>query len=138
MTAAIAGAGTISTTITAAADAQLATELYRNPLIDSATYDIYKDVPEELTTRIRPHGTRESLISKRTFTISIETVVMSALIFIAILSWFEFLRAWYDHTFDNEPVHNVDLIFNRFWYAVFISSICIIIIYVLYVMINSQ
>lgn len=65
-------------------------------------------------------------------TVSIETIILSALIFIGILSWFEFLRSWYDNVFLIEGEHNFRLIWNRFWYAVFITSVVIVLVYILY------
>lgn len=63
--------------------------------------------------------------------ITISTVVISALVFISILAWTEFLRAWYDNTFvvkDSE----FSLVYGRFWYAIFITLIAIIICYIIY------
>lgn len=65
-------------------------------------------------------------------TVSIETIVLSAIVFIGILSWFEFLRAWYDNVFAVDGNNNPGIIWNRFWYAVFISSVVIILVYILY------
>ena len=65
-------------------------------------------------------------------TVSIETIILSAVIFIGILSWFEFLRSWYDNVFSFDGTHNFGLIWNRFWYAVFITAVVIILIYIIY------
>ena len=65
-------------------------------------------------------------------TVSIETLVMSALIFIAILSWFEFIRVWFDNVFTSDVDHNYRLIYHRLWYAIFITALCIVLLYVVY------
>jgi hypothetical protein len=65
-------------------------------------------------------------------TVSIETILLSAVVFIGILSWFEFLRAWYDNVFAVDGNNNPGIIWNRFWYAVFITSVVIILVYIIY------
>lgn len=64
--------------------------------------------------------------------LSIETIVMSALIFIAILAWFEFLRSWFDNIFNSTGTHNYYAILNRLWYAIFITTVSLIGVYVTY------
>lgn len=67
------------------------------------------------------------------FNITIHTVILSAFIFICLLAWFEVLRTWYDQTFDPTlGVRNVNMIFVRFWYAVFITCLIIIFVYILH------
>jgi hypothetical protein len=77
----------------------------------------------------------QSVISPKgiIFNITIHTVILSAFIFIAILAWVEVIRTWYDQTFDPTfGIRNIDLIFTRFWYAVFITCLVIIFVYILH------
>lgn len=69
--------------------------------------------------------------------VTIEIIIMSALIFIGILSWFEFIRSWYDHTFADDN-HNYGIVYNRLWYAIFISSIVLILLYIVYRLANPK
>ncbi|MCJ7636685.1 MAG: hypothetical protein MUO21_04280, partial [Nitrososphaeraceae archaeon] len=56
-----------------------------------------------------------------------------AFVFIIILTWIEVLRTLYDQTFDPLlGVRNIKEVYIRFWYAVFISSIMLILIYILH------
>jgi len=104
----IAGAGTITTTLSSAG--------------------AYDDTSDELSTQ-----TPDMIEEKRpAFSVSIETIVVSALIFIAILAWFEFVRSWFDNTFDGKAVHDLGLVYHRFWYAIFVSVLVVILIYVVY------
>lgn len=92
---------------------------------DESGQEIINATDEQSDPPERPRGKVSSI------TVSIETVIMSALIFVAILAWFEFLRAWYDNTFDNRPVHDYDIVYHRFWYAIFITALAIVLLYIL-------
>jgi hypothetical protein len=50
---------------------------------------------------------------------------MSALIFIGILSW-------YDNVFTVTGEHNISAIFNRLWYAIFITAVVLVLLYIVY------
>lgn len=64
--------------------------------------------------------------------ISIETILMSGLIFIGLLSWFEFLRSWYDNTFAINGIYNMRAVIQRLWYAIFVTALVLILLYVVY------
>lgn len=70
-------------------------------------------------------------------TISIETIVMSGFIFIAILTWFEFIRTWFDTVFSNTGQHNFTTVYNRLWYAIFITALALVLIYIVYRIANN-
>ena len=88
------------------------------------------DVIEEDADPEVPRGRPANII------LSIETIIISALIFIAILAWFEFIRSWFDNVFDDEVVHNISAIFHRLWYAIFITVLALILIYIVYRLFN--
>lgn len=94
----------------------------------------FDDIPDDITTGAVGRGQDVGDVPERqnNLTISIETIIMSALIFIGILAWFEFMRSWYDHTFSTTGEHNFDVVYNRFWYAIFISSLVLILMYIVY------
>lgn len=90
-----------------------------------AMEDARNDYVKEIDEIISPKGV--------IFNITIQTVILSAFVFIALLAWFEVIRTWYDQTFDPTlGLRNVDQIFVRFWYAVFITALIIILIYILH------
>ncbi|CAH6420007.1 Hypothetical protein HVR_LOCUS1058 [uncultured virus] len=95
----------------------------------------YADAPDEIVSGAigkgeeLPDAPEEKTRSLR---LSIETIVMSALIFIGILAWFEFLRAWYENVFSLDGTHRYDVVYNRLWYAIFITAIVLIFLYVIY------
>lgn len=62
--------------------------------------------------------------------LNIESIVISALIFIGIFVWLEFIRSWYDHTFIDPA--NFDLVYYRFCYAIFISALVLIFLYIVF------
>jgi hypothetical protein len=69
--------------------------------------------------------------------VSIPTVVISAFIFIAILSWFEFMREWYDYTFivkgtSRENSSSLGVVFAKFWFAIFITAVAIVGVCIVY------
>jgi hypothetical protein len=102
-----------------------------------STGDMFNALPNEalvtdISTRMRtyPRAPMAPSSETKTLTISLETVVISAFLFLAILSWFEFLRVWYDVTFSPDRVtHDFTVVYIRFWYAVFITCLVIIIVY---------
>jgi len=78
----------------------------------------------EITTRrknIRLHG----------FIITIETIIISALIFIAILSWFEVFRVWYVTTFETTDP-DLSIIYFRFFYAISVTALVLVLLYIIY------
>ena len=82
---------------------------------------------------VKPEHLPENNEPKTSFTVSIETVVVTALLFFSILAWFEFLRGLYedvliDHTEDEVKIN----VAHRFWYAAFVTALSIIIIYTIY------
>lgn len=77
-----------------------------------------------------PHGRSSNI------TVSIETIILSALIFIGILVWFEFIRVWFDNVFTNQPTHNFTIIWHRFWYAIFITALVLVLLYIVYRLFN--
>lgn len=68
--------------------------------------------------------------------LSIETIIISALIFIGILAWFEFLRSWFDNVFNGQPQTNFAPVWHRLVYAVFITALVLILLYVVYRVFN--
>lgn len=71
-------------------------------------------------------------IEKR-FALNVPFVVMSGIVFIALLAWFEALRSFYDRAWELDPT---SARFNPAWervgYAVLVSLIAAIIIWVIY------
>lgn len=103
------------------------------PAIVAAVPAIFKSMGEETEDQYMKEI--NAVISPKgiIFNITIHTVILSAFVFIALLTWFEVIRTWYDQTFDPTlGIRNVDLIFVRFWYAVFVTCIILILIYILY------
>ena len=99
-----------------------------------ASIDPYSDVPDDVNTNSDlPYSEKKT----RSLKISIETIVMSALIFIAILAWFEFLRTWFDTVFSQTQSHHFNAVYNRLWYAIFVTSISLILVYIVYHIANS-
>ena len=95
----------------------------------SQSFDPYSDIPYDANTDSDlPYSEKKT----RSLKISIETIVMSALIFIAILAWFEFLRTWFDTVFSYTPAQHFNLVYNRLWYAIFVTSISLILVYIVY------
>lgn len=112
------GAGTITTTFSSAgAYNDFSDQIVKNVVGDGQDLPDAPDVTNRYPSNI---------------TVSIETIVMSALIFIAILSWFEFLRSWYDNVFNIDGTRNYTAIYHRLWYAIFITALVIILLYIVY------
>jgi len=101
--------------------------------------DAYVDVPDEIAVNaIKAHDEHLPDIERKptSLTISIETIVMSAFIFIAILAWFEFIRTWFDTVFSATGEHHFNIVYNRLWYAIFITALALVSIYIVYYIAN--
>lgn len=94
----------------------------------------YDDVPDEIVPSTVGKGQDLPDVPERqsNITVSIETIVMSALIFIAILAWFEFLRVWFDNVFNSDGHRNYTAIYHRLWYAIFVTALAIVLLYIVY------
>jgi hypothetical protein len=79
----------------------------------------------------RPEHLPESSIEKSSFSISIENVVVTALIFFSILAWFDFLRGSYETVFF-EKEDAAATIAHIFFYAIFVTALSIILTYMIY------
>ena len=100
----------------------------------------YVDVPDEIAAdAARASSTDMPDIEHKvsSLTISIETIVMSAFIFIAILAWFEFIRTWFDTVFSTTGEHHFNVVYNRLWYAIFITALALVLIYIVYRIANK-
>lgn len=96
------------------------------------------DPQESVRYGFTPNYSRDKFSN---FTISIETVIMSGLIFIAIFAWFEAIRALYDKTFDGPYSYDDDrfnIFYLRLWYAVFVTALVIILVYIIYKIANMS
>lgn len=63
----------------------------------------------------------------------IQKIFITALVFIAILAWFEFLRLFYDVVFSALSYQAYSgLIYKRLLYAIFITAIATIGVYIIY------
>jgi hypothetical protein len=64
---------------------------------------------------------------------AIQRIIITAVIFFAILTWFEFLRTLYDAIFNiTSDDHYPGIVAKRFAYAVFITAIAIVVVYIIY------
>jgi hypothetical protein len=80
---------------------------------------------------VMPHGGGGGAgASNAGLRLSIETILISALIFIGIFTWLEFVRTWYESTFAENG--NLSNIYYRFWYSIFVSALVIILLYIVY------
>lgn len=95
---------------------------------------VYDDVPDDIISSTVGKGQDLPDVPERqrNITVSIETIVMSALIFIAILAWFEFLRVWFDNVFNTDAQRNYNIIYHRLWYAIFVTALAIVLLYIVY------
>jgi hypothetical protein len=86
----------------------------------------YKEFNEEIDDLINPTGV--------IFGVTVWTVILSACIFIAILTWLEFIRVFYDTVFD--PLiperRNWLSVWTRFSYAFFITALMIVLVYIIF------
>lgn len=95
---------------------------------------VYDDVPNDIIPSTLGKGQDLPDVPERqsNITVSIETIVMSALIFITILAWFEFLRVWFDNVFNTDIPRNYNAIYHRLWYAIFVTALAIVLLYIVY------
>lgn len=70
---------------------------------------------------LRPRGMKIS--SSSTVRIGIETIVITAVIFIAVITWFEVLRSWFDNVFSETTNYRATWI--RLFYAVVVTLIAL-------------
>lgn len=95
----------------------------------------YTDVPDEIVSSAISKDLdlpKEPGRKSNNLRLSIETILMSAFIFIAILSWFEFLRVLYENVFPLDGIQHFNIVYNRFWYAIFITALVIVLLYIVY------
>jgi lysylphosphatidylglycerol synthetase-like protein (DUF2156 family) len=100
---------------------------YLNPEINRP------DIFEERTT-LRTSISRRNKNSSATIAITIITVILSAFIFVTIVSWFTLLQTYYDSIVVNDIIST--LVTSRFYFAVtatFITLIAFILFWYLYV-----
>lgn len=100
--------------------------------IDTPDFDLDRDLigPEQEEVIL---GMKTGKISsKKKYSINLATILVSALAFIAILAWFDFIQT----TFYNFilPPDKQDPVASqaRLWYALFISIIIFILVYLIY------
>lgn len=96
-------------------------DMYEGRLSGARDWDFYEK---------RIHERNEK--SKKNITVSVETVIMSALIFIAVLIWFDFLRNLYNATYLSEDETKYKVVWASFFYALFITALNIVLIYMVY------
>lgn len=100
--------------------------------IDTPDFDLDRDLigPEAEETLLGLEATDRSSRSK--FSVNIATILISALVFLAVLAWFDFIQT----TFYNLviPVEDRDPVASqaRLWYALFITIIIYILVYLIY------
>ena len=78
----------------------------------------------DTTPELRPRNVKTS--PNTTVKIAIETIVITAVIFIAIITWFEVLRSLFDNIFSESP--NYRSTWLRILYAMVVTIIGIILI----------
>ena len=76
-------------------------------------------------------GNKRKNIRLHGFIITIETIIISALIFISILSWFEVFRVWYVTTFETTDP-DLSIIYFRFFYAISVTTLVLVLLYIIY------
>lgn len=86
----------------------------------------YHEFNEEINELINPTGV--------IFGVTVWTVILSACIFIAILTWLEFIRVFYDTVFDPliPTKRNWLTVWTRFSYAFFITALMIVLVYIIF------
>lgn len=110
-------------------------------VIDAKTLDAgVIDQPRTLSTKRifkedsepRLHPTKE--VRTKSFITTLETVIVTASIFVTILAWYEFIRSFFEHVYPatKEDHPSIDFVVNRFFFALFITIlaffVCLIII----------
>jgi len=64
---------------------------------------------------------------------NIQRIIITAVVFVSVLTWFEFLRTLYDAIFNvNGDGHYPGIIAKRLAYAILVTAIAIITIYIIY------
>jgi predicted MFS family arabinose efflux permease len=120
----VAGIGTIA----ALSAAETAGNVEAIGLVEEA------EEPGEVQNTDEPEQPRKP----KNFTITIEIIIISAFIFIAIFTWFEFIRSWYDNVFNTGPGHNFNAVYVRLGYAIFITALALVLIYIVYRIYNPS
>lgn len=64
--------------------------------------------------------------SKGSVKVGIETIIITAVVFIAVITWFEVLRSLFDNIFSDEPNYKASWI--RILYAIIVAIIAIFLI----------
>ena len=64
----------------------------------------------------------------RKVSVSIETIIMTAVVFITVITWFEVLRSLFDNIFSETDKQNYKAIGIRVLYAVIVTIIAVIIV----------
>lgn len=102
--------------------------------IATTTYASRLAISDSIADDLEPFNTTDmpNPPSKISFALNIEIIFISAFLFISIFSWFEFLRALFDETFYLKEEKRFEVAFARFWYAIFITSLCAVLIYIVY------
>jgi hypothetical protein len=69
--------------------------------------------------------------------INLVTIVISALIFLAILAWFDFIQTAFYEVIYPPNVTNQIPASHKLWYAIFISFFVLIVVFLLYYIFND-
>ena len=80
---------------------------------------------------VKRHMIATNTYSTDKLVFNIEKIIIAAVVFFAIITWFEFLRTVYDAVFILTD-HHPDIIIKRFVYAIFITAIAIVMVYIVY------
>ena len=101
--------------------------------------DLERDIIEpEVEAEIALGMEATELSSDKRFRVNISTILMSALIFLAILAWFDFMQAAFYNWF--LPETQTDLVppSVKLWYAIFTTIIILILIILIYYHSNTH
>ncbi len=60
------------------------------------------------------------------------TIILSALIFVAILSWIDVVRLWYENTYPYNRQRDFGIMYHQMGYALFITLLVLVLVYVIY------
>lgn len=75
---------------------------------------------------------------QRTIKVTIDTIVMSGLIFAGILAWFEFFRILFKNIFPrNSSTRNMNEVLSSFWFTIFITVIVVISVFIMYKLVGN-
>lgn len=72
------------------------------------------------------------------FSVTIPTIIISSLIFLTIFAWYDLLVALFAETFGETVTPGNDPGTIRLWFAIFISALTVIIIYIIYRIVNMD